>query len=199
MEPTGPKRRKPGERRIESLLGAAECVFAELGYQRATTNHIAERAGASPGTLYQFFPNKKAIAEMLAARYAAELEAVLEKVLDRKQAHGPLHAVIGAVVDAMVRFQYRHPAFPAIFEAEFASTELGHTLRARTVERLKSLMKERAPCLAAARIEAAAEICTLAFHGVQPLLYSKNRAHSMRISRELKLMLERYLAPLVGE
>lgn len=199
MGPGSPKRRKPGERRIESLLAAAEQVFAETGYERATTNHIAERAGASPGTLYQFFPNKKAIAEALATRYAVELSEVHDRVLDQRQAHGPLHSVIAAVVDAMVRFQDRRPAFPAIFAAEFVSTELGQTLRARVVERLKSLMSERAPHLPAARIETAAEICTFAFHGVQPLLYSKDRSHRMRASRELKLMLERYLAPLVGE
>src|SRR3546814_7642197 len=63
-------RRERGERRIEQIIGAAEEVLVERGYERTTTNAIAERAGISPGSLYQFFRNKDEIAEALAGRYS---------------------------------------------------------------------------------------------------------------------------------
>src|SRR6266511_1332655 len=52
---------------MAGILDAAAGVFADAGYERATTNAIAAAAGISPGSLYQFFPNKEAIAEALAA------------------------------------------------------------------------------------------------------------------------------------
>ena len=69
-----PRRRQArGQRRIELLLDVAAQVFAEVGFEAATTNAIAARAGMSPGSLYQFFPNKDAIAEALADRFAERL------------------------------------------------------------------------------------------------------------------------------
>ena len=67
------KRTLRGERRVASLLDAAGHVFGELGYHAANTNAIAAEAKVSPATLYQFFPNKEAIADALETRYAMEL------------------------------------------------------------------------------------------------------------------------------
>ncbi|OWY61551.1 hypothetical protein B7486_63205, partial [cyanobacterium TDX16] len=64
-----PKRQERGLKRIALILDTAERVFTEVGYDAATTNLIASEAGISPGSLYQFFANKEAIAEALAARY----------------------------------------------------------------------------------------------------------------------------------
>jgi AcrR family transcriptional regulator len=46
---------------VEAIYEAGVQVFTENGYTGATTDLIAERAGVSIGTLYQYFPNKKAI------------------------------------------------------------------------------------------------------------------------------------------
>lgn len=54
---------------MEQIIQAATQVFAEWGYAGATTNHIAERAGVSIGSLYQYFPNKEAILVTLAKRH----------------------------------------------------------------------------------------------------------------------------------
>lgn len=46
---------------VESILQAAESIIYNEGYEVATTNHIAEVAGVSIGSLYQYFPSKEAI------------------------------------------------------------------------------------------------------------------------------------------
>jgi AcrR family transcriptional regulator len=46
-------------------LDAAAHVFTENGYAAGTTNRIAEQAGISIGSLYQYFPNKDAILRAL--------------------------------------------------------------------------------------------------------------------------------------
>ena len=57
---------------MEGLLDAAAQVFEERGYAAGTTNRIAERAGLSIGTFYQYFPSKEAAAVVLLERHLEE-------------------------------------------------------------------------------------------------------------------------------
>jgi AcrR family transcriptional regulator len=58
-------------RRTQILMGAAK-VFAEKGYHKATTKEIAQTAGVSEGTIYNYFDNKRelllAMIELLATQ-----------------------------------------------------------------------------------------------------------------------------------
>lgn len=75
------RRRKPSQARsrraVESIIEAAAQVLERRGYQGATTNRIAERAGVSVGTLYQYFNNKDEIFNALIERETTSfLEAI---------------------------------------------------------------------------------------------------------------------------
>jgi AcrR family transcriptional regulator len=59
---------------VAGFLRAAASVVAEVGYERATMSAIAERAHSCIGSLYQFFPNKRSVAEALRAQYIKEIE-----------------------------------------------------------------------------------------------------------------------------
>ncbi|CAM5445989.1 TetR family transcriptional regulator [Streptomyces avidinii] len=110
-----PRRRQArGERRIAQLLSAAAGVFCRTGYAAASTNAIAREAGVSPGTLYQFFPNKEAIAvelggQLLQRAHEAHGQAFLPENLDR-----PLPELIDAVLDPVIAFNCENPAFWAL-------------------------------------------------------------------------------------
>jgi len=58
-------RKKPVQDRsqitVEALVDAAARIFRAKGFEAATTNHVAELAGVSIGSLYQYFPNKLAL------------------------------------------------------------------------------------------------------------------------------------------
>jgi AcrR family transcriptional regulator len=62
---------------LAGLLDAAAAVIDELGYERLTTAMVAERAGASIGTVYRYFPDRIAVLQALSAR---NLERTLAKV-----------------------------------------------------------------------------------------------------------------------
>ncbi|WP_405492701.1 TetR/AcrR family transcriptional regulator [Streptomyces sp. NBC_00096] len=112
---TAPRRRQArGERRIAQLLSAAAGVFCRTGYAAASTNAIAREAGVSPGTLYQFFPNKEAIAielggQLLQRAHEAHGQAFLPANLDR-----PLPEMLDAVLDPVIAFNCENPAFWAL-------------------------------------------------------------------------------------
>ncbi|MEZ4364498.1 MAG: TetR/AcrR family transcriptional regulator [Kofleriaceae bacterium] len=50
---------------VEAILGAAELLTRQLGVEEWTTNHAAERAGVSIGSLYQYFPSKESLVTSL--------------------------------------------------------------------------------------------------------------------------------------
>jgi AcrR family transcriptional regulator len=52
---------------FETLLEAAAPVFVREGYARATTNRIADAAGVSVGSLYQYFPSKDFVTRLSAS------------------------------------------------------------------------------------------------------------------------------------
>ena len=70
-------RKQPSQGRsrftIRQIVEAAARVFEERGYAGATTNRIAERAGVSIGSLYQYFPNKESILVVLLEQHTQEV------------------------------------------------------------------------------------------------------------------------------
>ena len=62
--------------RYQHILDTAATLFAEHGVDSVTTNHIADSAEISIGSIYRFFPNKEAIIETLVEQYMTAAEAV---------------------------------------------------------------------------------------------------------------------------
>ena len=75
--------RKPSQRRsrqsVAAIVEASAQVLEERGYKGATTNRIAERAGVSVGTLYQYFRSKDEIFEALIEKESTAYLAAIEK------------------------------------------------------------------------------------------------------------------------
>ena len=67
---------------VEAILKAAVQVLATEGAQRFTTARVAERAGVSVGSLYQYFPNKAAILFRLQCDEWAQTSGVIAAILD---------------------------------------------------------------------------------------------------------------------
>jgi len=68
---------------VEVILDAAALVFSEKGFSGGTTNHIAEQAGVSIGSLYQYFPNKDSILVGLLERHLADGLTHIEALVGR--------------------------------------------------------------------------------------------------------------------
>ncbi|MEE2732345.1 MAG: TetR/AcrR family transcriptional regulator [Pseudomonadota bacterium] len=73
-----PKQKRSREM-VERLLDATATTLAERGLEDTTTNHIAETAGVSIGSLYQYFPDKEALLEALMERVSVKVANVFRE------------------------------------------------------------------------------------------------------------------------
>ncbi|MGO8998033.1 MAG: TetR/AcrR family transcriptional regulator [Polyangiaceae bacterium] len=94
---------------VETILEAAARVFVRSGYPRATTNRIAEAAGISVGSLYQYFPSKDAIAVELLRRYRETLLGLVHRHLQGVE-ETTLESVVRALIGAVLRAEGIDPA-----------------------------------------------------------------------------------------
>src|SRR2546430_15068282 len=98
-----------GEQRIAAILQAAAQVFYEVGFDAATTGMIAQRAQTAIGSLYDFFPNKEAIAQGLSEQFCEELRALAEGILtDEQLVHVPLSQLIDDIIDSLAEYVQTH-------------------------------------------------------------------------------------------
>jgi len=82
---TTPLRKKPKQKRsklmVDNILEASIRVLKQYPYQQFTTNRVAEAAGISIGSLYQYFPNKQSMLLELEIRTVNEMIENVEKLL----------------------------------------------------------------------------------------------------------------------
>ena len=112
---------------VDAILEAAAQVLERDGYAATTTDAVAERAGVSIGTLYQYFPNKDALLVALTERHAAAAQAVLEPLLrEVLDATPPLADWLERFVRACVELNGRRPRLHQILfeETPFPSQQL---------------------------------------------------------------------------
>jgi AcrR family transcriptional regulator len=112
---------------VDAILGAATRLFSTHGYAATTTNHIAERAGVSVGSLYEYFPNKDAILVALMRAHLREGEAVLRAAAaDTAGERRDVARVVRRFAHAMVQLHARDRALHRVL---FEEAPLPRSLR----------------------------------------------------------------------
>lgn len=93
---------------VDAILTATARVLVERGYDKASTNAIAERAGVSIGSLYQYFPNKEALVAALCEQHMAEASAkLMQEVITIRER--PLAEAVRRIVKALLRIHASDP------------------------------------------------------------------------------------------
>ena len=151
MPEASPLRRRPRQARaqvrLERILDTAEEVFAELGYDAATTNLIASRAGTSIGSLYEFFPNKEAMARALADRYIEQIGNLYSTLLVDVPGAADFE-LVEQIVSALDGFYRAHPGAVPLLNGRKTSSELataGERLQQAFVVGIEGIVTARAP------------------------------------------------------
>ncbi|MYX03935.1 MULTISPECIES: TetR/AcrR family transcriptional regulator [unclassified Streptomyces] len=200
---TRPRRRQArGEARIAQLLRAAADVFCTSGYTASSTNAIAREAGVSPGTLYQFFPNKEAIAVELGDRLLDRWRDTYGAAFDQSHTELPLDRLLDAVLDPLIAFNCENPAFFVLMhgsEIPGRITEAHDTLHATMLTRVETVLADYLPDMPAPQIHRIAEMAFMVFKAGLDLIMASEGEERAAYTQELKTVMFRYLDPLVGD
>jgi len=109
-------RRRPKQRRsretVEAVLDAVIRLLKRHGSDAITTNRIAEVAGVSIGSVYQYFPDKRAIFTALHQRHVDQIDRLVQNTLV-EHAASSLEDLIRAMVEAMIE---AHAPDPELYE-----------------------------------------------------------------------------------
>ncbi|MGH8791131.1 MAG: TetR/AcrR family transcriptional regulator [Stackebrandtia sp.] len=134
----------------------------------ATTNAVAAAAGASPGTLYQFFGNKQAVAEALVERYLERLAAAHGEALDESVAELPLADMLRRIVDPIIAFDWANPGFHVLLSDPGVTPEIAGAkapLQEAMFRRVDAILALRAPGMPDAELPSVAAEVRDALHG----------------------------------
>ncbi|MEU9704796.1 TetR/AcrR family transcriptional regulator [Streptomyces sp. NPDC047981] len=201
-EPRPRRRQARGERRIAQLLQAAANVFCTSGYTAASTNAIAREAHVSPGTLYQYFPNKEAIAIELGDRLMHEMREAHGQAFSAENLALPLPEMLDAVVDPMIEFNCQNPAFLALMHGSDVPGRIAEehdALHVSLLARIRDLLGVYIPGMPEAERALVADMTFAVFKGGLALVLAAPEGPERdATSAELKRVLFRYLDPLVG-
>jgi AcrR family transcriptional regulator len=183
-----------GERRVASLLRAAACELAESGYDSATMSSIAERAGSSIGSLYQFFPNKESVVEALRSQYVKEIEKLWASVAaDAK--HLTPEELVSRLVRSQIEFAEGHPGFLALIDAPPSA----NTPRRREIirGRIARVVLTRKPGMCRSKVLRVAAVVQQIVRSLLTLYARADMGEKTAILDEFETLLTGYLAPML--
>jgi AcrR family transcriptional regulator len=202
---TTPRKRPRQERSratVETVLAATARVLVRRGFDGLTTNEVAEAAGVSIGSLYQYFPNKAALVAALIEQHVEAMSQLVLRELTRVAALPPARA-IRAVIETMIRAHAVAPELHRVLTEQVP--RVGRMAKLREVEALSQRMV--AGLLAARRAELVIDDPALAaFMVVSAIEAITHRAallapellHDPRLIDEACAMVARYLGVADG-
>ena len=186
---------------MERVLDAAAKVFVERGYDAATTEEIARLAGTSIGSVYQFFPNKLAIFNAIALRYVEHSRQLFDTFMTPEAIDRPWTELLDGAIDAFVGYHRIEPGFRAILLNWRVSADMvlaNDDVNREFARRAEAVLNANAPSLSPAR---RALVATIIIETISSMLIVcvRRPAQADAIVGETKMLLRRYLEPIVAE
>lgn len=194
------KRNARGEQRRQHLLRTAAAVFGRLGYHETTTNAIAREAGVSPATLYQFFPNKDAIASTLTEKYAREM-AEAERAIDSEGSLSFTEA-IHELIDVSMSFNRTRPEFHTlVVDAPLspAAREEKRALGQVFVDFIAARLRRELPMLSRSEAAHHGQVALMIFRGILDELTTAPPSARPRLQKAMRDAILRYLEPVLTQ
>jgi AcrR family transcriptional regulator len=191
---------KRGQQRVDAILDAAEAVFGEVGVEAATTNAIAERAGASVGSLYHFFSNKEAILYALAERYAATMTSALQRERRIDEPWVPLRELFTGMIATFSALDDVHPGYMAVCRATDSASGGKSPVSLQTEAHMEAmvqeLLRQRCPGMPDEEAQVHAVLSVVSVHAALDHIQSMPEPVRPAIRSALVDMMVRYFTPV---
>jgi len=122
LSPRKAPRQSRSQATVKAILDATAHILVERGFAAASTNAVAERAGVSIGSLYQYFPNKDALVSALRARHGEQMKAVIQRALT-KAMDATLVDALAVLIEATVEAHRVDADLHRVLEEQLDSME----------------------------------------------------------------------------
>jgi len=196
---------KRGQRRRDLILDTAADLLAEGGAEAINTNALADRAGISVGSVYQYFANKETILAALGERYIQQLGSNTVAALQQDVAGLDFVTMVDRVIDPMIAFERQHPAFRHLDAGQEEGTL---AIAAQRVEReilttIYNLLLRICPDLPSAQGWQIARVTKALYKGMSYLIQQeqeieKEKGNVDSLIADLKQMMVVYLEQQLG-
>jgi AcrR family transcriptional regulator len=103
---------------VEAILEAAAYILVRDGWEKFTTNSVAERAGVNIASLYQYFPNKDSIVAELQRRHIEKGLAAYPEMIVQLRSQPNLRAALKILVDGAIAEHRINPKLHKVFAEE---------------------------------------------------------------------------------
>ena len=180
---------------MEAVLEAAAQILESRGLKGATTNAIAERAGVSVGSLYQYFPDKGALVLALYERHLAQLGEAMDACF--REAEGlPLEPAVRHLIQGLVAQYQARPGLQRVLVEEVP--HLGGDRRTREAEatlraRVQAFLEARGGELAHPRPDLAASVIVPTVEALTHAAAREGRLQEAELRPELERLVLGYL------
>ncbi|WP_133740153.1 TetR family transcriptional regulator [Actinorugispora endophytica] len=186
--------------RVQRMLDACAELLDEGGYTELSTTRIAERAGVAIGSVYQFFPDKKAITQALGLRY---LDTFTLRVANRlaEESFGHWTEAVDAIVDEYIDMHRNEPGFRSLHFGDVVDIRLldSDNENNRVIAgRLRDLLISVAGASDGEKLDRAIVVAVEASDAVLKLAFRDDPDGDPRLIAEAKLLVRGYLEQLFG-
>lgn len=193
---------KRGQERVEQILDAAAEIFDEVGYEAATTQMIANRAKTAIGSLYQFFPDKKAIFNALELRHIERVYVMWERLLESDVVQLPFQAFIKEI-NREFQELFSHTSSRIVFIQYFTANaifkNIDDSFTEEAIAVMAKLLKKRNPAITEEKSNLLGQICVNIINVLLLLALRTNYSHRQGIFQEIEMVMLNYLRPHVGD
>ena len=123
LKPRKQPRQARSRATVEAILDATARILVSHGYATASTNRIAEVAGISIGSLYQYFPSKEALVTALHRRHTEQMRATLLDMA-ASAAGAPLPVAARTLIHAVMAAHMIDPQLHRVLDEEVPRPDL---------------------------------------------------------------------------
>lgn len=199
-----PLRRQPVQqrsaKRVAQMLDSCAELIDEVGYDALTTTLIAKRAGVAVGSLYQFFPDKRAVVQALTQR---NFEHFMQVVGERLGSIDTTHwwNVVDTLLDVYLQMHRELPGFAKVHFGDVVDVHLLDEYRDNNSvvsDALVNLLTEQVQ-LPADEIRLPVSIGVEAADGLLKYAFRRNPQGDQTIVDETKHMIKGYLESRFGK
>lgn len=182
---------------VDAILEATARLLVKHGFDRTSTNQIAEAAGVSVGSLYQYFPSKESLVAALLRRHQDEMAAAVMSELERVR-DLPLRAAVRAMIELVVRAHSVDPDLHRVLMEQvprLGKPHKRHEFERTMLAAITGYLTSRRDELVVVDIELSAFLVSAAVESVThgAVLHHPERLHDHRLLDELTAMVLGYL------